>query len=252
MTDEELLNLNRRGFIPGPDESEESLRKRANEKRETLPREHLEWTREQLNELFDFSPDSLDIVYSNKQLAPWHGAACWVEEGRAKLQLREGFRKGTYLGLYSRDEVLAHEAVHAARLLFNEPENEEFFAYASSPKAWRRALGPIVKRPWEVWVWAVLLMFGMIWEIGFFLAACWTLAGFVRLIRQHLIRKAAASHLMKRLKSVKKTRAVLFRMTDEEIRKLSRGNSVDGDASLRWRLIRLAYFNHSTLPESKW
>jgi hypothetical protein len=243
MTDEELIALNKRGFIPGPSETEELFRSRIEQKKEPFSRVHLEWTKEQLQELFDFAPDSLDVFYSNENLAVWQGAACWIEEGRANLQLREGFRKGSYLGLYSRDEVLAHEAVHAARVMFEEPENEEFFAYASSPKRWRATLGPIVKRPWEIWVWIGMLAGGMFWSAGFFLAACWSFMGLWRLIRQHMRRNSAANTLMKKLQSPKAARAVLFRMTDQEIRTLARGKWVEGDESLRWRLIRAAYFS---------
>jgi hypothetical protein len=242
MTDEELITLNAKGFIPGPDETEESFCARTREKKEMLSREQLEWTKEQLQELFDFAPESLDVVYSNKDLAPWQGAACWIEDGRARLQLREGFRKGTYLGLYSRDEVLAHEAIHAARVMFNEPENEEFFAYAASTKRWRAVLGPLIKRPWEVWVWATCLTVGIFWEPSLFFAICWTLLGLWRLIRQHARRRSAASTLMQKLQNFKKVRAALFRMTDQEIRTLAQGKWIKGDESLRWRVIQLVYF----------
>ena len=243
LTDAELLALNARGFIPGPDESEERFIARTRRPAASLPRAQIEWAREQLLELFDFAPDSLNVVYSNKNLRIWEGAACWIEDGACTLQLREGFRKGTYLfGLYSRDELLAHEAVHAARAMFEEPENEEFFAYATSPKRWRRVLGPLVRRPWELWVWALALGFGIVWSgafvvaLGLFAYATW------RLARQHARRARAAATLAKQLATPRLIRAALFRTTDSEIRALAKGKLLEADDSLRWRLLKLAYF----------
>ncbi len=245
MTDHEFLALNQRGFIPGPNESEEAFFERIDRIRvgckDALPQAHWNWVMEQLSDLYDIEPESLVAVYSNKNLTWWQGAACWIgEDGVPRLQLREGFRKGSYLG-YSREEVLAHEAIHAARVAFAEEENEEFFAYASSSKRWRRVLGPLFKRPWEAW----LLMGGLagsLWsELATLFVTCLIGTGFWRLIRQHRRLRKASDTLMVRLKDERKVRAVLFRLTDAEIRSLSRGEWIEGDTTLRWRLIRLAY-----------
>jgi hypothetical protein len=237
MTDDELLTLNAQGFIPGPDETEEEFRERVLKTKET----HTEWLKEHLKELFDFEPGSLPVYYSNEKLTPWQGAACWVDEkGNVTLQLREQFRSGRYLG-YSRDEILAHEAVHAARAAFQEPENEEFFSYATSEKKWRRVLGPILKRPWEAWAFLGTCMAGILWPEGILLSSGLLGWGFWRLIRGHRRIAKAALVLYGKVKDARAARAILFRMTDDEIRGLSRGQCPEGDASLRWRLIRLAY-----------
>ncbi len=242
MTNDELIAWNQRGFIPGPGETEASFRQRTQHSVHTLPREQLQWPQEQLQELFDFKPMSLDVIYSNKGLSLWEGAACWIQDGKATLQLREGFRKGSYWGIYQRSEVLVHEAVHAARVMFEEPENEEFFAYATSSKQWRRVLGPIVRRPWETWLFLGSMMAGMFWEWGFLVGMSVLVVGLWRLISQHVRRNRAARMLMKKLSHPRTVRAVLFRMTDAEIRTLSRGREVQGDNSLRWQLLRAAYF----------
>jgi len=242
MTDDELIAWNRRGFIPGPEESEESFRARTSHTVNTIPHEHLQWPQEQLEEVFDFKPMSLDVVYSNKGLSLWEGAACWIDNGQAHLQLRESFRKGSYLG-YRREEVLAHEAVHAARLMFHEPQNEEFFAYATAPKRWRQVLGPLVRRPWEPWLFLTTFALGMFFEWALVGAVCVLTAGFWRLIAQHRRRNRAAQTLMKTLHHPKTVRAVLFRMTDAEIRTLAKGRMPPADNTLRWQLLRAAYFN---------
>lgn len=249
LTDEELLSLNLRGFIPGPNETECAFLSRVSAtqegfgRKESIPRAHWEWVREHLKELFGFSPESLVAFYSNASLAPWQGAACWIDEQKIpELQLREGFRKGHYLRLYSREETLAHESIHAARAAFDEPENEEFFAYASSEKKWRRVYGPIVKKPRELWILWFFVLSGNFHVLGWIAAQAWITVGVYRLTVQHLRRNKAIGTLQKAGHCEKSARAILLRLTDKEIRGLAKGEKLLGDDSLRWRLLRLAYF----------
>lgn len=234
MTDEELLRLNLQGFIPGPGETEESFRKRVRVAEGGEPPS--EWVCLHLEQLFGFRPIGLSVVYSNQNLAPWQGAAVWVE-GRAvkSIQLREGLKKGVYLGLYEAQEILAHEAVHAARAAFDESVNEEFFAYMTSQKRWQRILGPIVRRPWEVWPILVSGVLGAWWPAFYWGVTVWMGVGFVRLIRQHARLRRAAKVLGKN------ARAILLRLTDKEIERLARGEKLEAGSDLRWRLLRLAY-----------
>src|SRR5579872_7343025 len=127
MTDEELLEFNRTGFIPGPDETEEKYLKRIESTKAAylklgvaaIPSSHWEWVEKKILDGFDFVPRSLPAFYSNRSLAPWQGAAAWVERDQIlAIQLREAFKKGSFLKIYSRSEILAHEAVHAARSAF--------------------------------------------------------------------------------------------------------------------------------------
>jgi hypothetical protein len=191
------------------------------------------------------------VYYSNEKLAPWQGAACWIGEDRIpRLQLRDGFRKGSYLKLYSRGEILAHESVHAARAAFDEPENEEFFAYATANCKWRRIFGPIFQRVWEPWLLLACLTLGLFWEIGWMLSAVLMIGGFWRLIRRHVRLSKAFKNLMGRVKDIKAVRAILFRLTDREIQIFSRGGWMEGDETLRWRLIRV-YFNGRKCYDAK-
>jgi len=131
LSDKELLLLNRQGLIPGPLESESDFIHRVAmtnrmQSECNIPVSHLKWVQIHLIALFDFSPHFLPVFYSNRSLAPWQGAVSWIENSRIRsIQLREGFRKGSYLG-NSREEILAHEFVHAARSAFNDSHFEEF------------------------------------------------------------------------------------------------------------------------------
>lgn len=254
MTDAELIELNAQGFIPGPSESEEEFVKRVDSVKgvfatgEWLPRSHWEWVRIHLKEIFDFEPHCLPAFYSNRNLTPWQGAASWIEDGKlASVQLREGLRKGFCWG-YRRSEILAHEAVHAARSAFEEPESEEFFAYMVSEKWWRRAFGPIVRRPWEVWPFFIGIVAGIVSPWGNFIAALWTGAGFWRLMRLHGRMRCSGKKLMAALQDPKRARAVLVRLTDHEVELFAKGEDLIAYAReqkcLRWRLIRLAYLDN--------
>lgn len=254
MTDQELFELNRRGFIPGPGEKEEAFLQRVNaaqkffsnppapfDHMEKVPEPHWDWVRHYLKDCYDFEPSSLVAYYSNRKLAPWQGAASWVLElspgPLCAVQLRKGFSKGSYLGLYSRDEVLAHEAVHAARCAFNEPASEEFFAYATSSAKWRRKLGPILKRPWEALLFFAALGAGAFWG-NFLPAALLASFAFFRLNRQHLRLKKASFALAKMAQDARAARSLLLRLTDREIDLLAAKKTLQDDGSLRFRIIR--------------
>ena len=250
MTDQDLLLLDKSGFIPGPNENEETFLERVEatkkkyENGQWIPEAHWDWVREYLFELFNVKPLYICAFYSNQNLAPWQGAATWIE-GRTlnSVQLREGLKKGVYLGLYRREEILAHEAVHGARSAFNENVSEEFFAYMTSEKKYRRVLGPILKRPWEAWPFMVFAIGGIVWPVLYLCGAIWAALGFYRLIQQHLRLKRAADHIYKRTKDARRTRAILFRLTDEEIEQFSKKQIAielfaETQDCLRWRVIR--------------
>lgn len=231
MTDEELLQLDKNGWIPGPGETEEAFLARVKEGEAPS-----EWVCLHLEQLFGFRPTCLPIVYSNRSLAPWQAAAVWVEGRQVKkVQLRKALQKGSYLGLYNRDEILAHESVHAARGAFEESAYEEFFAYMTAPAKWRRVLGPIVERPWEVWPLLFGGMAGALWPVFYWVVTIWAGLGFARLIRRHRCLNKAAQKLGKN------ARAILVRLTDEEIERLAKDKPLQDQSDLRWRLLRAGY-----------
>lgn len=249
MTDSELFALDKMGFIPGPGEKEEPFLARVAKTKEQfengtwIPESHWDWVREYLDQLVNVKPLYICAFYSNRRLAPWQGAAAWIESRSLNsIQLREGLRKGAYLGIYSREEILAHEAVHAVRSGFNENQCEEFFAYMTSEKRWRRVLGPILRRPWEAWPFLFCASVGVIWPAGYLGAAFWAALGFSRLIKQHWRLKRAAAKILEKTGDARTTRAILFRLTDEEIEKFSKGMNIELFAQkqncLRWRVIR--------------
>jgi len=211
-----------------------------------IPPAHLEWVRAHLNELFGFYPESLPTYYSNHKLMPWQAAVTWIEPGSSPIvQMREGLKKGSYLGIYSREEILSHEAVHAFRSAFKDDRWEEYFAYMTSEKQWRKVLGPIVKNPWEIWPFLIFCLGGLFFPEAYFGAALWAIMGFWRLSIGHRTLAKAAKSLMKKMHDVSSVRGTLVRLTDKEIKDLAKDKPI-GDHSLRWRVIRLAYFKGGT------
>jgi hypothetical protein len=239
MDDETLLELNRQGFIPGPGETEDRFLQRVQKTKEKFFQQKTEfdWAKETIFELFDFSPESLPVLISNRGLKIWEAAACWIEDGVPLLQIRS-----RSIRRISKQELLAHEAIHAARAGFDEIEFEEFFAFASAEKRWRRIFGPIVRRNWEVWPFLASCTFVFTF-LGVLPVCALSLFALFRLYNSQKRLKNAADFLNSKLEDEKKVRSILFRLTDHEISKFAEGIWLDGDQSLRWRLLRLAYFS---------
>ena len=158
IDDTALLEYFHRGLIPGPEESEEAFLKRV---KQAKPLAHPEWN----DVAVPFKIDWVPISYSNHKIAWWEGAATWIsEEDLPSIQLRKNFQKGSFLG-YKRSEVLSHEAIHAARMRFEEPSFEEVLAYSTAPQAWKRFFGPLFSRTWEPLVLMVGVATGIFWPL---------------------------------------------------------------------------------------
>ena len=185
ISDDQLLEFNRQGFVPGPGEADASFLDRvrrclhfSNNLSEYLKRESFDFPFKEADivpievrhkaiskaaQAFDVDPQWVPAFYSNKGLAPWHGGGAWIfsdDEGPLALfQLRESFRYSPrYLGLYDVDEIFAHEAVHVGRMAFEEPRYEEIFAYKTAKSKVRQWLGPLVQSSTEALVFVCVIL----------------------------------------------------------------------------------------------
>ncbi len=252
---------NRRGFIPGPDESRElfleriafcqnlkkhlandpafpfSLKEEGQEGEEIL-KQALPLTRS----LYGIAPDWVPLVFSNAGLAPWHGGCAWIFRLKktsplaALLQLRKAFALNrTLFGFYDRCELIVHELAHAGRMAYSEPQFEEFFAYASSQSRWRCTFGPIVASAAESLLFVFVLVALLTVDIaslflGLALPIWLEILRFSPII---LIGWAAgrlffrhkmlhkAHESLKKGLSDEQARHLLYRLTDREIREFS-------------------------------
>lgn len=286
ISDQQLLDFNTQGLIPGPSETEEQFLKRANyclnikdllkdqlggqlpfTPDTTAASEALNSALPTMQKLYGINPHWLPIYFSNHQLFPWHGGSAWIFQltesspTTALLQLRKAFYSSkTFLRLYSRDEVVAHEAAHVGRMLFEEPRFEELLAYRSSSSPFRRWLGPIVQSGKESAIFVFLLFllimadifiltlgsfeaFAYVQSFKLFPVALIGLA-LVRLWRRHRQFRLCR----KNLAHTSDPEALIYRLTDKEIATFSRlspekiNDYVKSATGLRWRQLRLAYF----------
>jgi len=264
MLVEELIRLNRLGFIPAPGENEERFLKRVkawqNPFEMPFPIEHelKKQASDFLAQLFDISPEWVQGFYGNQDLSFWQGAAVWEVEGEIPLpliQLREGFKKGTYLKVYSKEEIFLHEMAHAPRLLLGSKHFEEYFAYLTSPYRWRRWLGPMFSSSKDAYLFVclsflpcLLTLFSFPFSYVFWGAL---LIPFYRLYRKHGLFHACLKKLKACLQIRGMALAVMYRLTDEEIAFFAKSTwaqiedyiKKQKNTSLRWKVIYSCYFS---------
>lgn len=291
ISDTTLLAFNKEGLIPGPDEEEEAFLKRTQEclglksllkddENQLLPfkvelfQKPLEEACAITNPLFGVCPLWLPLFFSNYQLTPWHGGCAWIFQLQdvgprlAFLQLRKSFATQTsYLKIYKRNELIAHEVAHVGRMMFDENRFEEILAYRTSSSSWSRWIGPLVQSAFEAGFFILIIMMMLLLDLYFLMTenheAYFSMmplklipAGLLilavgRLWRRQYTFKKALYNLQQTLGSLETANHVIYRLTDKEIR-LFASSSSNGifkfaqeqkAKSLRWRLIVLAYFS---------
>ncbi len=291
----EWQKWNDQGFIPGPNETETAFTERVvfcqNLKQHLiqkvgaqLPFEmNDQMSKDLLNQVLFFTqdlygirPQWVPLFFSNYQLAPWHGGCAWIFQldeqtpTAAFLQLRARFRTSpTYFGLYHRHELIAHELAHVGRMLYQEPQYEEIFAYQSSSSSWRRWLGPIVQSSKESLLFILLLGIVILSDVAFLslhIGSAITMAWWIKLIPIvfiifALVRLMIRHHLFKNcLRNLeilysepKRARHLLYRLRDSEIKQFAHFSpsqirnfmETAEQTSFRWRFLKSIYSSYT-------
>lgn len=262
------MKLNQQGWIPGPEEGEEQFLSRVKELKHffSYPPEDVDkfltdtdWSGACAitERLYGFSPNWIVAHYSNAKLSFFQGAATWIIARNGLriplIQLKEKFENGSLHKMYLREEVLAHEAVHAARMQFDEPVFEEFFAYKTSPHWWRRIFGPIFERTWEAYLFIILLMIPLAIEVArFFYPDIWVFPYFLpfiffgllllRLIFLHLTLALAMRKMAPFLKDRNKKWAAALFLKDREIFQFAYSSKPIQQNDFRWKNLSESYF----------
>lgn len=294
MMDSDEINQyfiwNEQGLIPGPGESEGDFRRRAEyclqlikeldpefehhfpfpKADQTIGKAVVEEACVLTQKSYGICPEWVPLFFSNYKLAPWHGGCAWIFQVRedsptaAILQMRRSWRdKATHLGVYKREELVAHELCHVGRMMFHERKFEEILAYQTSSAGWQRYFGPIIGSAHEAMMFMSFLililladLFIVFTESPALYTALWWLKlvpvamvayGLVRLWRKHRTYHSCLEMLQPVVKS---PAAVAYRLTDEEIHLFARSapKAIQAYAErrseqeLRWRVIRGAYF----------
>lgn len=264
-------NFNQLGLIPGPNEEESAYVERVhyclelkNKLIEEIPfnvedqgsEEILEEPFKQTRKLFDIAPDWIPVYFSNYKLSLWHGGCAWIFQVNedsptaALFQLRQTFRnKKKFLGIYDRDELVAHELAHVGRMMFKEPKFEEFHAYRTATTGFRRFFGPIIQSAKESLFFVLLLLLVLIVDLSthLFWVKLIPLAviglALIRLCWRHRQYSKCLTNLNKIYDNPD---PIIYRLTDNEIIHFSKTPNIrpyiEKQTSLRWNIIK----NYST------
>ena len=272
---------NEQGFIPGAEETEQAFISRIQFceqlqdqfKQEMIVSSSLSQEAFYLTkELYGIAPKWVPLYFSNRQLAPWHGGcACIFQQEKngltgAFLQLRAHFHSSpTYLGCYHRKELMAHEMAHIGRMMYEDSQFEEFFAYQSSLSPWRRWLGPLIQSSRESLFFIAILGLACLANLLLFFTTSETsmnllrvvtffpflvvIYGLKRLFTLHRLYKRCFARLQTFCPSLELARHLLYRLRDSEIRQFARFSPAaiqqwiekESQRSFRWRFLNALY-----------
>ena len=263
---------NHLGIIPGPGETEEQYSARAlycltlKETFQTrvgpeFPQENLEpispKALDQVEHLYAIRPNWIPFFFSNYRLPFWQGGCAWIFQQSedspvsAFFQLRQAFRDSpTYLKIYHRDELIAHELSHVGRMAFEEPRYEELLAYRTALSPFRKYWGPLFTTPAQSGIFALLLLLivmadllTLLFQPEIYPAVQWIkvfpLLWLGWLTYDLIDRQNRFKKCLKKLPE-----QILYRLTDREIDRFAGLDSAEIEAyaaqqtCLRWRAIR--------------
>lgn len=259
INDDNLILFNKKGIFPFPAESEENFLQRAQTLIQQSSKSKLDTqVREDLKNLFDIDPDWIDFEYSNQGLHFWEAAYVEISPPHFIMRLKKKFKnQETFLGIYSRREILAHECVHLGRMNLKAAKYEEILAYKTSKRFFRKLLGALFGSPQEVMVLLVMSaasVFSDVMDLFKFSVICKiTLLIFVSFLVSRLFyRKKIIKRVLKKLEGVgvepNQSLAILYRLSDREIDLFFKSSNreirqfIQEQIDLRWQMIKKAYF----------
>lgn len=132
------------------------------EKQEISTQKNLTNTLDRFETLFGIRPENIPLIISSKHLKPWEAATTWIEEKNGERSCFIQLKSFKPPLLYSLEEILSHELVHALRAHLDEPVFEEILAFQTSPSSLRRFFGPLFSRPLEATLFCTCLLLSWI------------------------------------------------------------------------------------------
>ncbi len=236
--------------------------------RKRISPEILEEAAELTREYYEFSVNWVPGFFISKSLGVlWGGCAIsFPDQNQLSIFIiRANFAKKRRWLFYRRDELLAHELCHVARMPVRDRTFEELFAYRLSPSRLRRYMGNCFRNDYDAILFILpvfLLLAVQILRLFFSLDQkmpiwpFWLTAAIYPLfllIRNHLNRRVffkARKNLEKA--GVEKQLPVLFRCSREELGKISSLNLPGElskwmcekvDSELRWKVIGFRFLD---------
>ncbi len=281
-----LVALDKRGLIVAPNESAEAFAKRLETLRlklddvrsqvqtepfyeiegmkfkseNAIPKEDFKAATVHTKSLFGFKMKWVPGFYQNPKPSILFGGCCYTSEPDlySFFQIRESFKKQQKWLFYNRDELMAHEMCHVARGGIGAKKYEEFFAYKTSEKQLRKAMGSVLYSQMDTYL--ILLMslslplfqfYNLKYRFDNPISIWPLLSGFGALILFYILRyfgqkssyEAALNYLNPTFGA--DSQAVLFRCNDQEIDEFAMldANTDQADLEplkekdLRWQVI---------------
>jgi len=289
-----LVDLDRRGFIVGGDETAEQYGERLARLKtniESMEQELVDTGRyhlddvdvdadaripaelfadpaEETRELFDFAVDWVPGFFINPSFSWLFGGCAYYvyPEFFALFIIRKSFADREKWLIYDRNELLAHELCHVARIGMDSLFFEEHFAYMTARSGFRKAAGAVFRSPADSFALLgstmLLLCAQLLHVIVFPSMVMWpfwcAVAGVIAFLclrhsRDCRTLRTAIGNLESFCPG--HGRAIAFRCTDDELFELAQMSG--GDAvgefvaacvgeSLRWQVIRARFLEPRT------
>lgn len=215
---------------------------------------------------YDFSINWVPGFFLSKSLGfLWGGCAIGFPENQVSVFIiRANFAAKRRWLFYRRDELLAHELCHVARMPVRDRTFEELFAYRLSPSRLRRYMGNCFRHDYDAVLFIVpifLLLAAQVSRLFFNLERkipiwpFWIMAAvypLFLLVRNHFNRSVffrAKRNLEKA--GIPKPLPVLFRAAVDELIKISELKNPDdlkkylderAESELRWKVMKFRFF----------
>ena len=215
---------------------------------------------------YDFSINWVPGFFLSKSLGfLWGGCAISFPENQVSVFIiRANFAEKKRWLFYRRDELLAHELCHVARMPVKDRTFEELFAYRLSPSRLRRYMGNCFRHDYDAVLFIVpifLLLAAQVSRLFFNLERkipilpFWITAAaypLFLLLRNHFNRNVffRAKRNLEKV-GISKPLPILFRAAVDELGKISELKNPDelkkwldgkSESELRWKVMKFRFF----------
>ena len=228
--------------------------------------EILEEAAELTRKYYDFSINWVPGFFLSKSLGfLWGGCAISFPENQVSVFIiRANFAEKKRWLFYRRDELLAHELCHVARMPVKDRTCEELFAYRLSPSRLRRYMGNCFRHDYDAVLFIVpifLLLAAQVSRLFFNLERVFPIWPFwitaaayplFLMMRNHFNRYIFFSAMKNLGKAgICRPLPILFRATADELKKISELKKPDelekwlngkSESELRWKVMKFRFF----------
>ncbi|MCH9621161.1 MAG: hypothetical protein S4CHLAM20_05770 [Chlamydiia bacterium] len=234
---DEYLSYYKKGFLPGPNETEKAFLNRIKKVQDILnhPKKFITDSSFQKTIFEPFK--NCGLLFTPQRNSPVYASQTLILETEDKTLIPLIKTPSKFsLKFINANEIINHELVHARRILFNDDHFEEILAYRQSPSFFRRFFSPLIISRLELSLFFIFALMSISSMLPLISATLYLL---IRLIlKQNKITKCI-QYLKKKTPHYEE---ILMAMTDEEINNLSKMKLAKIDFSLfRWTYLQTLF-----------